>query len=98
MVGRSRAVVDDPDAADPVDPLDPLDPVDPGMNSKDGNPMRRHGTSGLFSSKGPPNFHDFQGETQGRGLGEPQAGPSPRGAQGEPKVRVVQRSKVLMKI
>ena len=54
-------------------------------NSRNGNPMHRHETSGLFSSKRPPNFHDFQGETQGRGLGEPKTGTSPTGAQGEPK-------------
>ena len=70
----------------------------PAKSSGNGNPMHRHETSGLFSGKGPPNFSDFQGETQGRGLGEPKTGTSPRGAQGEPKVPVVQRSKVLMKI
>ncbi len=31
--------------------------------------MHQADTSGLFSSKGPPNFIDFQGEAQGEGQG-----------------------------
>ena len=53
------------------------------------NPMHRHNTSGLFSGKGPPIFHDFPGEAQGGGPGEPKAiqrGPrEPKRAPGEPK-------------
>ena len=44
--------------------------------------VHRHETSGPFSGKGPSNFHDFQGETQGASLGDPKA---TKGSQKEPQ-------------
>ena len=63
--------------------------MNPEKSSGRLNPMHRHNTSGLFSGKGPPIFHDFPGEAQGGGPGEPKAiqrGPrEPKRAPGEPK-------------
>ena len=81
---RSRA----PQCRNPEDPMDPMDPVE---NAGRLNPMHRHNTSGLFSGKGPPIFHDFPGGRPRGAQGDPKrpkgTKKSPRGAQGEPNGR-----------